>query len=91
MLEHPHSVETFDISFNKLTRIPPSISMFTNLKVINLSNNNLEIVPPTILQDIVNDNLKKLEFLDLRNNPLNDDQLNSIYLKYPQIKDKILR
>ena len=90
MLEHPHSIETFDISFNKLTRIPPSMSMFTNLKVINLSNNNLEIVPPTILQDIANDNLKKLEFLDLRNNPLNEDQLKSIYLKYPEIKDKIL-
>ena len=90
MLEHPLSIETFDISFNNLTKVPPSISLFKNLKVINLSNNRLEQFPADVLQDVAKDNFKMLEVLDLRNNPINKDQIQAIYLKYPNIRDKIL-
>lgn len=91
MLEHPNSIEKIDISFNNLTRVPPSMSMFKNLKTIDLSNNQLDSVPQTILHDLTNnENLKNLELLDLRNNPLNQERLKDLYSKYPHLQSKIL-
>ncbi len=90
MLEYPLTIETFDISFNNLTKVPPSMTQFRNLRIINLSNNKLDQLPSFVLHDVANENFKKLELLDLRNNPIDKDHIQSVYQKYPHIRNKIL-
>jgi Leucine-rich repeat (LRR) protein len=61
------TVETVDLSQNKLTQLPPSLYNLNEMKSLSLKDNDL-----TILKAADFSSLKKLESIDLRNNPLND-------------------
>lgn len=64
------TIESIDLSNNKLESLPPSLANMINLKVLNLNNNQLRKIPDEILSK-----LNKLEELHLKNNPLDDNIL----------------
>lgn len=61
-------IETVLLNHNKLIRVPLSLNDFTNLKVLDLSNNRLEELPEVITQC-------QLTTLIVKNNLLTDKSL----------------
>lgn len=61
------TVETLDLSLNKLTQLPPSLYKLNEMKSLSLRDNDL-----TTLKAEDFSSLTKLESIDLSNNPLND-------------------
>ena len=59
-------VTSLDLSNNKLTELPATISHLKNLNSLKLANNQLNDLPPSIAI------LDKLESLDLSGNPLSE-------------------
>jgi len=60
-----NTIETIDLSNNKLESLPPSLAKMINLKVLNLNDNNLRTIPDEIISKLTN-----LEELHMKNNPL---------------------
>ena len=59
------TLETIDLSNNKLESLPPSLAKMKNLKVLNLNDNQLKQIPSEIISNLVS-----LEELHVKNNPL---------------------
>ena len=70
-------VTKVDLSYNKLTTIPPEICNLTNLETLGLSYNQLTTLPPEIGK------LKNLTWLYLQDNPrfyMNPEQLHQLII-----------
>ena len=65
------TLETIDLSKNKLESLPPSLAKMRNLKVLNLNDNQLKDIPSEIISNLV-----KLEELHVKNNPLIEIPIN---------------
>lgn len=61
------SVETLDLSVNKLTQLPPSLYKLSNMKVLNLRDNDLATIVPKDFSSLIG-----LESIDLSDNPIKD-------------------
>ena len=59
-----NTIETIDLSNNKLESLPPSLAKMTNLKVLNLNDNHLRTIPDEMISKLIN-----LEELHVKNNP----------------------
>ncbi|KAF7664988.1 hypothetical protein LDENG_00159380 [Lucifuga dentata] len=60
-----HSLETLDLSSNRLNSFPAAIRSLSNLREINLQNNNISAVPEHAFT-----RNPSLEIINIRNNPL---------------------
>jgi hypothetical protein len=49
-VNNPESILFIDISGNALTSLPPSLSRFTELKFLDLSENAFKIKPPLVMK-----------------------------------------
>ena len=77
------TVESVDLSVNKLTQLPPSLYKLSSMKVLNLRNNDIVDLKT---EDFIT--LGGLESIDLSNNPLSDPLLaiNNLQKVLPSTK-----
>ena len=77
------TVESVDLSVNKLTQLPPSLYKLSSMKVLNLRNNDIVDLKT---EDFLT--LGGLESIDLSNNPLSDPLLaiNNLQKVLPSTK-----
>ncbi|RSL58676.1 hypothetical protein CEP51_014042 [Fusarium floridanum] len=57
-----HNIERLALSHNRLSTIPPRLSLCTSLRYLNARNNSIEVFPPVLYK------LECLEILDLSRN-----------------------
>lgn len=65
-----NTVESVDLSVNKLTQLPPSLFKLRNMKILNLRNNDLTNLMTEDFSTLVG-----LESIDLTDNPLSNPLL----------------
>ena len=64
LFELAEHIEVLDMSFNQLSTLPDDFGRFKNLKILFLSNNQFDHVPPVISQ------CPKLEMIGFKSNQI---------------------
>jgi leucine-rich repeat protein SHOC2 len=69
---NPNALEKLDISYSKITRLPPSIERFKNLKELNLEGIHLDNLPTQLTT------LSQLQLLNLKNTNVLEQGITAI-------------